>query len=68
MGYSPWGCKESDMTERLRTYICMKQFIKDPDYNKKFSRALLLENILKLINIHNIKLGVYSKVLFESKI
>ena len=46
----------------------MKQFIKDPDYNKKFSRALLLENILKLININNIKLGVYSKVLFESKI
>ena len=55
MGYSPWGCKESDMTERLRTHICMKWFIKDPDYNKKFSRTLLLENILKLININNIK-------------
>ena len=22
VGYSPWGCKELDMTEQLSTYIC----------------------------------------------
>ena len=22
-GYSPWGCKESDMTEQLSTYMCV---------------------------------------------
>ena len=22
MGYSPWGCKESDMTEHVCTYVC----------------------------------------------
>ena len=55
MGYSPWGHKESDMTERLSTHICMKWFIQDPDYSKKLSRALLLENLLKLICLKNIK-------------
>ena len=24
MGYSPWGCKESDMTELLSTYIMLE--------------------------------------------
>ena len=24
-GYSPWGCKESDMTEQLNTEDCRKQ-------------------------------------------
>ena len=23
MGYSPWGCKELDTTEQLRTHVCM---------------------------------------------
>ena len=23
VGYNPWGCKESDMTEQLRTHISM---------------------------------------------
>ena len=26
MGYSPRGCKESDMTERLSTHSCMHIF------------------------------------------
>ena len=24
VGYSPWGCKESDTTEQLSTYTCEK--------------------------------------------
>ena len=27
MGYSPWGCKESDMTERLSTIFFRKEQI-----------------------------------------
>ena len=23
MGYSPWGCKESDMTEHIHTHTCL---------------------------------------------
>ena len=26
MGYSPWGCKESDMTERLHSIQLFKKF------------------------------------------
>ena len=25
MGYSPWGCKESDTTEQLSMHICSEQ-------------------------------------------
>ena len=25
MGYSPWGCKESDTTEQLSTHTCKHQ-------------------------------------------
>ena len=26
VGYSPWGCKESDTTEKLTHFCCKKQF------------------------------------------
>ena len=31
MGYSPWGYKESDMTERLSTHIPLPRESHDPD-------------------------------------
>ena len=31
MGYSPWGCKELDMTEWLNAPPHIKNVIKDPD-------------------------------------
>ena len=29
-GYSPWGCKESDMTERLSMHACTMLYITTP--------------------------------------
>ena len=48
MGYSPWGCKESDMTERLSTahynvkytYYCLSYNTQNLPYRYTHKRAV----------------------------
>ena len=42
-GYSPWGCKESDMTKRLSTWIrTSKEAFKDPRARTPFPGGILV--------------------------
>ena len=53
MGYSPWGRKESDTTERLHSLhslifllsVCQYQSMYDVDKEVKFIQSMLCSNI-----------------------
>ena len=44
MGYSPWGCKESDMAERLTLGKMMIYTCNTDDYKQNSTDALTIHN------------------------
>ena len=55
-GYSPWGGKESDTTERLSTY---DPFPLNLQYNIQFFQDSLLKSVFSLLNYFGTLVNVY---------
>ena len=60
MGYSPWSCKESDMTERLHfhlpasweTSMQVKKYLLEPDTEQRKDGSKLGKEYIKAVYCH----------------